>query len=564
MPVIPVPSPIRLKARGWLCTGRRAPQLLLQVLFGHPEEDSAMFRIFRHFGSIRQRRADVPPTRRPPCRPRVEALEERCAPAAGFPDPAFGAGGKVTVPFNGTVKAAAVAIDAQGRIVVAGSTADQGGRVFAVARLRADGSPDPTFGTAGKTTVSFNANDEATAVAIDAQGRIVVAGNTAVSIGPNDFAAARLNPDGSLDKSFGIGGKSVAYFNGDDKATAVAIDAQGRVVVAGTTDQGGGNLDFAVTRLQVNGYYDLSFGSLGKTTVSFNADDKAAALAIDAQGRIVVAGATAVAGGFDFAVARLTAGGLLDAAFGTGGKTTASFNARDDASAVAIDAQGRVVVAGTTDQGGGNYDFAVTRLTTGGLSDDSFGTGAKTTVSFNAIDQAAAVAIDAQGRIVVAGTTGLGGGNYDFAVARLTAGGSLDPAFGAGGTTTASFNADDKATAVAIDGQGHVVIVGTTTLPGGGLDSEFAVVRLIGSPRPWVVSLVSVRRGRRRRLRVVVRDADTGEVKVQFFSPFHKPAYRGITALAVDTDGDGESDAVRITARRVGPRRKRVTRIIPV
>src|SRR5262245_48826841 len=324
-------------------------------------------------------RKPFPQGRQRRCRPAVEPLEERAVPAGGDLDLSFSFDGKQTVGFDlGGFKSdelVAVAIDGQGRIVLAGS-ADVGNFTsdFAVARLNPDGSLDTTFSGDGKQTVAFNLGggnqDRAHAVALDAQGRIVLAGSAEQDCG-FDFAVARLNPDGSLDTTFSGDGKRTVPFDlggpSSDVAAAVALDAQGRIVLAGSAEPDNGNSDFAVARLNPDGSLDLTFsGGIGRQTVAFDLggsrSDVAGALALDARGRIVLAAyAELDNSSFDFAAARLNPDGSLDPTFSGTGKQTVAFDLggswSDKAGALALDAQGRIVLAGKADVGNGNHDF---------------------------------------------------------------------------------------------------------------------------------------------------------------------------------------------------------------
>ncbi len=163
--------------------------------------------------------------------------------APGDLDPSFGSSGKVTTDFGGSDAASAVAIQTDGRIVAAGRS---GSGDFALARYNVDGSLDPTFGSSGMVMTDFGGSDAASAVAIQPDGRIVTAGRS----GSGDFALARYNADGSLDPSFGSGGKVTTDFGGFDLALGVALQSDGKIVAAG---QGGSSFDFALARYNADG-----------------------------------------------------------------------------------------------------------------------------------------------------------------------------------------------------------------------------------------------------------------------------------------------------------------------
>ena len=325
--------------------------------------------------------------RRPVGRSRlgVESLEPRDVPAAvGALDPSFGTGGKVTIDFMADDRAVAVLLTGDGKTVVVGTT-DSGSADVAVARLNADGTLDTTFGTGGRFTVSLGGKDFATDAVLQPDGNIVVVGYTDANsgtTGPNDFAVVRVLADGSgLDKTFGTNGRTTIDFgSGDDRANAVALRPDGRIVVAGFTNTA--SADFAVAQLGTDGKLDTSFGTgTGAFTFSFGGKDFANDLAVQPNGNIVVVGYTdassATTGANDFAIARVLADGTgLDTSFGAAatGKVTIDFTANDDrANAVALRPDGKVVVAGSWD--GGFSDFAVVQLTPAGALDTTFGGG---------------------------------------------------------------------------------------------------------------------------------------------------------------------------------------------
>jgi uncharacterized delta-60 repeat protein len=376
----------------------------------------------------------------------VQQLEPRAVPAVGGLDATFAGTGTRSFAFLGPAdaeKAAAVAVQPDGKIVAVGTFNFNGAASdsdFAIARFNNDGSLDTSFGNGGRVTVSFgfpNTSEKATCVAIQDDGKIVVAGYATIS-GDDDFVVARLNPDGSRDITFdGDGRRSFNFAAGganNDRCFGVAIQTIAgarKIVLVGSIDVGGiENINFGVVRLNDNGSSDISFNrTLGGT-------DIARAVAIDSSNRIAVAGFTNAFSTNDFAVRRFNTNGTDDATFGNGGMQTANFGGDDQAFAVAIQPDGKIVVAG---QGtGAQVDFCVARFLPGGfagagLDTATFGNGdGLVNVAFGGADIATGVAIQADGRIVVGGYTSIGGtasNPNNFAVARLTVAGVLDKTF---------------------------------------------------------------------------------------------------------------------------------------
>jgi uncharacterized delta-60 repeat protein len=314
----------------------------------------------------------------------------------GHLDRSFSGNGKVRTDLGGGARA--VAIDSQGRIV-AGGQGGVGG--IALARYKANGRLDPSFGGGGTVTTDLGCG--AVSVAIDSQGRIAAGGGCHF-----DFTLTRFNPDGGLDGSFGASGTVTTDFGGSDADYSVAIDSRDRIVAAGGTSDP--NSDFALARYNQNGSLDASFAG-GKVTTSFGSPfDSAESVAIDSRDRVVAAGSTGRgSGNADFALARYNPSGSLNNLFGPGGKVTTSFGrgGLDFAHSVAIDSRGRIVAAG------GYGDFELARYHPNGTPDRSFSGNGKVTTRGRGWASASSVMIDSRDRIVAAGS-----GSGHFALAR--------------------------------------------------------------------------------------------------------------------------------------------------
>jgi uncharacterized delta-60 repeat protein len=418
--------------------------------------------------------------------------------AEGDLDPSFGSGGRVQTTVGSSARQDAMTVDAQGRILAVGEAkvnANDGD--ILVVRYLADGTPDPSFDGDGMATFDFpaaNDFDEAEAVTLDAQGRILLFGETP-GAGGTDFALIRVNPDGTRDTTFGPSGsngyvtKSVS--GADEYASAIALDAQGRILVAGSA-RIGGDLDFAVVRFDANGNMDMTFSGDGQQTVDFtpvgNDQDNLLGMVIDSQGRIVLAGRTQQPSLYDFALARLNSDGSRDATFGPStpseeGEVTTSFtNGPDGANALTIDSQGRIIAAGGAGGGGGSgtpAQFALARYNSDGSLDTTFSYDGKQTTEIEGIgdgEEAYYVGVDSQGRVVAAGGADTSVGPDDYALARYESNGELDPTFGSGGKMTL---ANGLVRSAVMDAQDRIVVGGAFD-PGGGVDSQFGLVRFIG------------------------------------------------------------------------------------
>ncbi|HEV3085547.1 MAG TPA: DUF4214 domain-containing protein [Gemmataceae bacterium] len=415
----------------------------------------------------------------------VEPLEDRTLLTAGFLDPTFGSSGKVLTPFGTTDdEATSSLIQADGKIVVGGFTTTASGQDFALARYNSNGSLDSSFGTGGKVTADFfGGNDEILGVAEQPDGRIVAAGFATTAGGEVEFALARFLANGTLDSSFGNGGKVETAIGGNvDEATAVKLQSDGAIVVAGfSTQTPNGNL-FAVARYDVNGNLDPSFGTGGIVTTNFGLAslDRANALLIQPDSKIVAVGSSNQGASTVFALARFDAQGKLDTTFGAGGKVTTSLAGQDDeAFSVALQSDNKLIVAGST-KIGGFLDFAVVRYATDGKVDTAFGTGGKAATDFaGKDDRALAVVVQPDGKIVAAGSA-TEGGNIDMALARYTPTGTLDGTFGTNGTAVtdlgggfASINALFLASDRTFTAAGSAV---------SGVTRQFVLTRYLGDP----------------------------------------------------------------------------------
>ncbi|HEX9960277.1 MAG TPA: BACON domain-containing carbohydrate-binding protein, partial [Pyrinomonadaceae bacterium] len=267
----------------------------------------------------------------------------------GTLDSTFGTGGIVRTNFNNSFDySEAVLIQPDGKIVAAGYSFNGSFFDFALARYNPDGTPDASFDGDGMLTTDFAGGDDlAFSLALQTDGKLVAAGVTGT-----DFGLARYNPNGSLDQAFDEDGKVSTSINNFDAAYAAAIQADGKIVAAGETDAGT-NSDFVLVRYNSDGSLDTSFDADGKVTTAFGGGNEfAEALVIQTNGKLIAAGHSFnAAGNADFALVRYNADGSLDSTFGTGGKITTNFgnSANDFATALALQpSSNRLIAVGSS------------------------------------------------------------------------------------------------------------------------------------------------------------------------------------------------------------------------
>ena len=413
--------------------------------------------------------------------------------APGDLDPSFSRNGKVLIDFAGGDDAAsAVAAQPDGKVVAAGyASLPVGGRAFALVRFDVDGVRDPSFSGNGVVATRFgDGSAAARAIAIEDDGDIVVAGASSEPETGWDFALARYEPDGSLDPSFGQNGRVTTDLGASEGANALALQPDGKLVVAG--ESGG---DFALARYNPDGSLDTSFSGDGIVTTDFAGwGDVAYAVALQDDGRIVAAGsAYAEHEVYEdtpfFALARYQADGTPDSSFSGDGIVITDIsdpygNAR--AHAVALQQDGKIVLGGATGGGGIFSALVIARYNPSGSPDQSFAR------VYENYAGARALAIQASGRIVVAGWTWFSE-SFDFLVTRWDSNGAWDSRFGGprdsrgrppGAVADFGLFNTDQARALAIQQDGKIVVAGRST-PGhdhsGGFETDepgdFALAR---------------------------------------------------------------------------------------
>lgn len=363
-----------------------------------------------------------------------------------------------------------------------------------------DGDLDHAFGTQGTTIVDFGGTATAYGLAIAPDGKIVLGGtvDSGVATG-TDFAVARLARDGLPDTSFSFDGKTtVAVGSGAayDSSLNTIVQSDGKIVMIGEgPDAGvsGDDSDFKLVRLNTDGALDTTFSGDGKAYVNFDLGLANADRALDgvqlANGKLIVVGSAEVTGEeTDFAVARLNVDGSRDTSFDGDGRLTFHFDLdptfkNELATSVAIDAAGNILVAGFAEKGAAYAgDFAIARLTPSGALDPNFGGDGRVTVPFDLggtfDDEVLELIVAPDGSIYMTGAASANG--YDFAVVKLLPDGTPDPSYGNGGKVTIPFDLggdnNDIPYGAALQADGKLVLVGY--VPVSATDSDIGLARL--------------------------------------------------------------------------------------
>ena len=399
-------------------------------------------------------------------------------------DPRFGTNGKVTTQMglgNSFILDSAMQYD--GKIVAVGMVAMNPSQ-FALVRYTKDGALDTTFDGDGIVYTDFGTSAGSRGVYIQTDGKILVAGSVTAPGSATDFAIARYNPDGSLDSSFGTGGKvttPVTQFT--DVANTIAVQFDGRIVVAGAAEDGALNARFGAVRLNPNGSLDSTFGTDGKIFFGVGAASQGVKrILLLPDGKIVFVGSGNFATtALDFIVARLNANGTMDTTFDGDGIVNSDIALADMAYDAVLQPDGRIVVVGFADDGSGVRRFAAIRYLPNGVRDNEFGLFGTLTAQLGSSNQDAAstVLLQPDGKIVIGGTTKTGFENHDIGILRLTSSGATDSTFGTNGKVILPVSIkDDSVNDMLLQPNGRIVLAGASY--DASQRFSFTVTRLLG------------------------------------------------------------------------------------
>ncbi len=393
-------------------------------------------------------------------------------------DSSFGVNGKVMTTGYSNAAVSTMALQSDGEMIVAGYSIANGYQCSTLWRYTTNGTVDASFGTNGAVVTDFGQSSVINRAAVQPDGKIIAVGTVTVG-GNSDFAIVRYNTNGTLDTSFGSGGKVTAVAGGDAGGYGIALPGDGTILVSGT-----GGFKFALLSYTTNGAVNTAFGggsgqavtnpgASGSLSTAYAVTIQPAGLAVGQNAQIVAVGTTEpTSGHIAIVVARYNLDGSFDTTFGTNGTIVKSFNTGlgggDYANSVVATRGGisgntiKITVGGygTTST---NTFFELMRLTSAGTLDTTLnGTGLKTLQFGRGFDDQAAALVFQSGNLVLAGSSVVNNNNSDFAAARFNnSDGSLDTNFNGTGILTADIaSMTSTGQAVARQTDGKYVVTG--------------------------------------------------------------------------------------------------------
>ena len=389
-------------------------------------------------------------------------------------DSSFGINGvTITDIDSGIDKIYQILLQPDGKIIATGYAETSGTFDFALARFNSDGTLDNTFNGDGKLTTAFgNDKDKSYTMALQPDGKIIAAGSTWTNLN-FDFAMARYLQNGNPDSTFGTNGKVIATPSQfTDACYAICLQPDGKILSAGYS----GTL-MAVMRFLTSGITDSTFGINGvvKTEVETNFN-KAHAIQLQPDGKIIVAGNANNNHDSEFAIVRYLQNGLPDSSFGIAGIVRCDIDTADDIIYnLALQPDGKLIITGAT-QTALNTDFVVARYYPDGTPDSTFNNNGFNIFSFsNDDDEPYSVFIQPDGKIIVAGSS-IENNNRRFAVARLSVDGIPDSTFGINGQLVNLIGTNDYCYSAIQQSDNKIVVAGFSN---NGSNTDFTLFRIM-------------------------------------------------------------------------------------
>lgn len=412
-----------------------------------------------------------------------------CSYSQIIPDPDFGISGLAVTNFNTYSEAYRMALQPDGKIVTFGFKSSS---YSALARFNADGTIDTSFGTNGKVIAPYGSDlYYLQALGIQQDGKIVAATTRKPQANVVDFeyVLMRFNADGSVDTSFGTNGATINHFSVGLNANGprdIAIQEDQKIIVLGSLITASTGRDFGVIRYNTDGTLDSGFGTNGLKAIDFSSNlnagaDNGSQIAIQPDGKLVVAGFVGLVPSYDIGLARLNTNGSLDTSFGTNGKVIYDLGGNNREVSLQLAADGKLIVGSNImDTDVENSQCVVARFNPNGSIDNTFGTDGKTTfaLSGDPYEQIWDIALQPDGKIIAAGTTGPLETNPDNLVLRFNTNGTIDDTFNGNGYVITDWSTDDRVYAVAVQENGRILLAGASKL-GATSGLAFAVTRYV-------------------------------------------------------------------------------------
>ena len=378
----------------------------------------------------------------------------------GALDQSFGEDGSVIFTENSfTHRGFAAAVQSDGKVLVGGFQELIDVQDFAVVRFNSDGSVDNTFGTNGKVVIDGGETAESVwTIMVQNDGRILLGGSIYHQFTTyDDFALIRLNPDGSLDNSFGNAGiVSTDIEEGWDNAYSMAIQDDGKILLGGDGYRND-KRNATIVRYNIDGSVDESFGFLGVGWLSVGTvNDKTKDIALQNDGKIIVVGAMNDGLDDQAFVARFTADGAVDTFFGNNGMFTLDIGAREDRLwSVCVEDDGSIIAGGyTRDENAMDNDYLFIKLNSDGTQDLNFGSNGIRMFHYGPNDQVIDMTIQDDGKILSAGSA------FSFEILRLLENGDLDPSFGDNGKVNTTVGTYCHANAICLYPDDRIIVAG--------------------------------------------------------------------------------------------------------
>ncbi len=404
-------------------------------------------------------------------------------------DNTFGSGGKVITSFGSAdSNMASMSLQADGKILTCGSYYDGLVNQIALSRYNIDGSLDNSFGTNGKvlTPIGTNLENEHNTVRVLNNGKILVSGTNGTS-SSYDFAIVQYNSNGSLDLTFGNNGVVLSDFNNEHNISTLEIQTDNKIVIGGSIliPSSNNNSNFAIARYNIDGSKDTSFGinglvSINIGTVSNNltvSDDYVDALKIQSDGKIIASGLTSLNNGGDFGMVRLNTDGSIDSSFGINGRVITDFGSIEEANAIQILSDGKIILSGiyyyNSDT---NEKVVIAKYNSNGTLDATYGTSGKVITDFgnsSPVDFAFSSQIQTDGKLLIIGY--VKNATADAFIAIYNIDGTLDTSLNSSGFLFIDFGVNEDAVTSVFQTDGKLLLGGATY---NGSIANFMLLRL--------------------------------------------------------------------------------------